>query len=191
MKYPTLICFFFFFGLSVQSFCQFRKYSNEFLNIGAAARGLGMGNAQLASVQDATAGYWNPALLTTVLDQPTVSLMHADYFAGIAKYDFAAVAIPNKANKSTIGFSLLRFAVDDIPNTLFLVEPDGSLNYNNIQSFSSADYAFLFSYAKQLKKIKNYDVSFGANTKIIYRKVLRYSLQTPLAKINNRSSYNI
>jgi len=97
--------------------------------------------------------------------------MHADYFAGIVKYDFAAVAIPNKVNKSTIGFSLLRFAVDDIPNTLFLVEPDGSLNYNNIQSFSSADYAFLFSYAKQLKKVKYLDVIFVANTKIIYRKV--------------------
>jgi hypothetical protein len=130
-----------------------------------------MGNAQLASVCDASAGYWNPALLSMVSDKPTVSLMHADYFAGIAKYDFAAVAVPNKQNKSTIGFTLLRFAVDDIPNTLFLVEPDGSLNYNNIQSFSSADYAFLFSYAKQLKKIKNYDVSIGANTKIIYRKV--------------------
>jgi hypothetical protein len=169
--YPISVCIFFLFGLSFNGYSQFRKYSNEFLNIGAAARGLGMGNAQLASVEDATAGYWNPALLSAVSDQPTVSLMHADYFAGIAKYDFAAVAIPNKENKSTIGFSLLRFAVDDIPNTLFLVEPDGSLNYNNIQSFSSADYAFLFSYAKQIKKIKNYDVSFGANTKIIYRKV--------------------
>ena len=102
MKYPISICIFFFFGFSVQSFCQFRKYSNEFLNIGAAARGLGMGNAQLASVCDASAGYWNPALLSMVSDKPTVSLMHADYFAGIAKYDFAAVAVPNKQNKSTI-----------------------------------------------------------------------------------------
>ena len=37
---------------------QFRKYSNEFLNIGAGARGLAMGGAQVASVQDGTAGYW-------------------------------------------------------------------------------------------------------------------------------------
>ena len=42
-------------------FSQFRKYSNEFLNIGAGARGLAMGGAQIASAKDATAGYWNPA----------------------------------------------------------------------------------------------------------------------------------
>ncbi len=53
--------------------------------------------------------------------------MHAEYFSGIAKYDYASVAIPINNNKRTIGFSLLRFAIDDIPNTLYLVEPDGSL----------------------------------------------------------------
>ena len=150
---------------------QFRTYSNEFLNIGAGARGLAMGNAQIASVDDATSGYWNPAGLTEVKDHPNLALMHADYFAGIAKYDYAALAVPSKDKKSTLGFSLLRFAVDDIPNTLFLVEPDGSLNYNNIQSFSSADYAFLFSYAQELKKTNDYTLNIGGNAKVIYRKV--------------------
>ena len=58
-------------------------------------------------------------------------------------------------NKRTIGISALRFAVDDIMNTLFLVEPDGSINYNNIQAFSSADYAFIFSFAQKLKETEN------------------------------------
>ena len=49
---------------------QFRKYSNEFLNIGAGARGLAMGSAQVASVADGTAGYWNPAGLVGVKDHP-------------------------------------------------------------------------------------------------------------------------
>jgi hypothetical protein len=65
--------------------------------------------------------------------------MHAEYFAGIGKYDFAGIAFPSANNKRTIAITGLRFAVDDIMNTLFLVEPDGSINYNNIQSFSSAD----------------------------------------------------
>lgn len=153
------------------SFSQFRKYSNEFLNIGAGARGLSMGGAQVATVNNGTAGYWNPAGLVSVKDNPDISLMHASYFAGIGKYDYGAVAIPIQDNKRTIGLSVLRFAVDDIPNTLFLVEPDGSINYNNIQTFSSADYAVLLSFAQNLKPINEHAFSFGVNAKIIHRKV--------------------
>ncbi|MEO7767368.1 MAG: PorV/PorQ family protein [Ferruginibacter sp.] len=157
--------------LPVFSYAQFRKYSNEFLNIGAGARGLAMGSAQVASVNDVTAGYWNPAGLTGVKDHPNINLMHAEYFAGIGKYDYAAIAVPVQENRRTIGLSLLRFAVDDIPNTLFLVEPDGSINFNNIQTFSSADYAFLFSFAQNLKETEEQNISFGVNAKIIHRKV--------------------
>jgi hypothetical protein len=157
--------------LSNFSIAQFRKYSNEFLNIGAGARGLGMGNAQIAFVDDATAGYWNPAGLAEVKDNPKAAIMHAEYFSGIAKYDYATVAFPVQNNKRTIGASLLRFAVDDIPNTLYLVEPDGSINYNNIKTFSSADYALLLSMAQKIKEYKNFTINAGANAKIIYRKV--------------------
>lgn len=150
---------------------QFRKYSNEFLNIGAGARGLGMGGAQVASSNDATSGYWNPAGLVVIRDQPAVSFMHAEYFSGIGKYDFASVIIPSKNIKRTLGISMLRFAVDDIPNTLFLVEPDGNINYNNIRTFSSADYAFLLSYAQKIRDEQDEKLYFGANAKIIYRKV--------------------
>ena len=156
-------------------FSQFRKYSNEFLNIGAGARGLAMGNAQVASASDATAGYWNPAGLTGVKDNINAGIMHADYFAGIAKYDYLSVAIPVQDNKRTLGVSLLRFAVDDIPNTLFLVEPDGSINYGNIQTFSSADYALLLSFAQNIKDTEDKNISFGANAKVIYRKVGKFA----------------
>ncbi len=150
---------------------QFRKYSNEFLNIGAGARGLAMGGAQVASVNDGTSGYWNPAGLVGVKDYPSVHLMHAEYFAGIGKYDFGSLAIPLNDQKRVVALSVLRFAVDDIPNTLFLVEPDGSVNYNNIRTFSSADYAFLLSYAQKIKDEEDRKLSFGGNVKIIHRKV--------------------
>lgn len=150
---------------------QFRKYSNEFLNIGAGARGLAMGGAQVATVQDGTAGYWNPAGLAGVKDHPSIAAMHAEYFAGIGKYDYASVALPLHGDKRVLGLSILRFAVDDIPNTLFLVEPDGSVNYNNIRTFSSADYAFILSYAQRLKDEEEEGLSFGGNVKIIHRSV--------------------
>lgn len=157
--------------LTLSGWSQFRKYSNEFLNIGAGARGLAMGGAQVASSQDGTSGYWNPAGLTGIQDYPVLSLMHAEYFAGIGKYDFLSLAIPMTDKKRTLGISILRFGVDDIPNTLFLIEPDGSINYNNIRSFSSADYAFLLSYAQTIRKTETKSLSFGVNAKIIHRNV--------------------
>jgi hypothetical protein len=157
------------------SLSQFRKYSNEFLNIGAGARGLAMGGAQIASAKDATAGYWNPAGLTGVKDNPNIGLMHAEYFGGIAKYDYLSAGIPIQDNRRALGISILRFAVDDIPNTLFLVEPDGSINYGNIQTFSSADYAFLLSFAQNIKQSENKNISFGLNAKVIYRKVGKFA----------------
>ena len=158
--------------LLVQQFshAQFRKYSNEFLNIGAGARGLAMASAQVASVSDGTAGYWNPAGLVNVKDHAQLNLMHAEYFAGIGKYDYGSLAIPLKDNKRVLGLSLLRFAVDDIPNTVFLVEADGSINFSNIQTFSSADYAFLVSLAQMVKSSGKSKISAGINAKIIHRK---------------------
>jgi len=169
--YLTLLITFF----CLSATAQFRKYSNEFLNIGAGARGLAMGGAQVASVADGTAGYWNPAGLVGVKDHPQINLMHAEYFAGIGKYDYASVVFPTTGNKRTIGITGLRFAVDDIMNTLFLVEPDGSINYNNIQAFSSADYAFLFSFAQKLKETENRKINFGLNAKVIHRSVGKFA----------------
>ena len=169
--YLTLIAFFLF----LSGNAQFRKYSNEFLNIGAGARGLAMGSAQVASVSDGTAGYWNPAGLVSIKDNPQINLMHAEYFAGIGKYDYASIAFPTANNKRTIGITGLRFAVDDIMNTLFLVEPDGSINYNNIQSFSSADYAFIFSFAQKIKETERKKVNFGVNAKVIHRSVGKFA----------------
>lgn len=173
---PTTICL----SLLTTFLCatataQFRKYSNEFLNIGAGARGLAMGGAQSASVNDGTAGYWNPAGLTGVTDHPQLNLMHAEYFAGIGKYDYVSVAFPTAGNKRTLAITGLRFAVDDIMNTLFLVEPDGSINYNNIQAFSSADYAFIFSFAQKLKETEKKNIHLGVNAKIIHRSVGKFA----------------
>ena len=133
---------------------QVRKYSNAFLDIGVGGRGLAMSSAQVATVRDATAGFWNPAALARVKNNINLSLMHSEYFAGIAKYDYGSVAVPFKDKQRVIAFSMIRFAVDDIPNTLELFEDDGTINYDNIKSFSVGDYSFMFSFAQKFKKIE-------------------------------------
>ena len=171
----SLLLFVIITGINSGLLAQFRKYSNEFLNIGAGARALGMGGANIATVRDGTSGYWNPARLTKINEHPSLSLMHAEYFAGIGKYDFGGIAIPVKDSRRSLGFSLMRFGIDDIPNTLFLVEPDGTVNYNNIETFSSADYAFLFSLAQVLKETDDVTISLGGNAKIIHRSVGKFA----------------
>ncbi|MFN3917269.1 MAG: PorV/PorQ family protein [Flavobacteriales bacterium] len=142
------------------------KYSNEFLSLGIGARSLGMSNAVVASVDDVTAGYWNPAALLGVKNDLQVGLMHAEYFAGIAKYDYGAIA--KRLDEKSVGaFSVIRFGVDNIPNTTELIDAQGNINYDRISYFSAADYAFILSYARELRE----DLGVGGNAKIVHRKI--------------------
>lgn len=148
------------------------KYSNEFLSIGVGARGLGMSGTQVAHVKDVTAGFWNPAGLLKVEADYEFALMHAEYFAGIAKFDYAALAVPLDT-MHVIGLSLIRFAVDDIPDTRFLYDVNGRINYNNIRFFSAADYAFIFSYARKTNFMKG--LTLGASVKVVHRIVGKFA----------------
>jgi hypothetical protein len=142
----------------------FRNYSNEFLNIGVDAAALGMSKSVVATSNDVNSIYWNPAGLVNVEDYEG-SLMHASYFAGIANYNFAAFAMPID-DKSAIGISIIRFGVDNILNTTELIDSQGNINFNNISTFSAADYAFNIAYAKNLIFR---DLYFGINAKVIRR----------------------
>lgn len=143
------------------------KYSNEFLAIGVGADALGFGNAVVAQTGGVQSGYWNPAGLTKVDKWLEVGLMHSEYFAGIAKYDYLGLAHAID-NKSAVGFTAIRFGVDDIPNTTQLIDNDGNIDYDRITTFTAADYAFLFSYAR---KLDIEGMSVGGTAKIIHRKV--------------------
>ena len=48
-----------------------------------------------------------------------VGLMHAEYFAALPSMTYGSVAIPLQQKDAVLAFSLIRFGVDDIPNTLF------------------------------------------------------------------------
>ena len=146
-----------------------QKYSNEFLAIGVGARAQGMANAHITSANDVTAAYWNPAGLTNIENPLQIGAMHAEWFAGIAKYDYLGFAKSlNSLKRSAFALSIIRLGIDQIPNTLNLIGPDGSINYDNVTEFSAADYAIMFSYAQDVK-IKDKTLSVGGSTKIIRR----------------------
>ncbi len=147
---------------------QIAKYSNEFLNVGVGARALSMANANIASVNDVTAGYWNPAGLNLQKSNLQIGLMHAEYFAGIAKYDFIGASKRIDSN-SVAGISFIRFGVDNIPNTTELIDANGNIDYSRLKSFNAVDAALLLSYARNITKIKG--LTIGGNAKIIRRKL--------------------
>lgn len=161
-------------GSVVTVHAQSRIYVNEYLNIGVGARGLGMAGATAASTSDVYSGYWNPAGLINMQSDIQAGLMHAEYFAGIFKYDYGSVAIPLKNKDRALGISFIRFATDNIPYTLDYVQPDGSFDESKLKEFSAGDYAVLLSYAQKLnffKKNPDIHTSIGANAKILYRNV--------------------
>lgn len=170
MRYCRVIFILFLFNNQVDLAAQDNapKYSNEFMNIGAGARTFGLGLSAVSYIDDASAGYWNPAGLNQLKSDHQLTLMHSAYFAGIANYDFASFAT-RLDSMGFIGISVLRFSVDDIADTRFLFDGSGGLNYDNIRFFSSSDYAVFLSYARQLPIVNGLD--FGGSVKVIRRVV--------------------
>lgn len=156
------------FLLPLIGLAQGRKYSNAFLEIGVDARAMAMSNSVIASTNDVNSTYWNPAGLANLRNSWEASAMHAEYFASIAQYDYAAFAMPVDAT-STAGVAIIRFGVDDILDTTELIDEDGNVDYDRINRFSAADYALIGSYARRSEKYKG--LNYGGSVKIIYRQI--------------------
>lgn len=158
-------------AFTILTFCQLsvaQKFVNEFLNIGVGARAHGMFGSVVAHVDDGTAGYWNVAGLTQMESSLQINAMHTNWFGGIANYDYISISKKfNGPRKAAGGFTIIRMGVDNIPNTLNLIGPDGTVNYDRISTFSTSDYAAILSYARDMNEKGNFSV--GGNIKIINR----------------------
>lgn len=165
-----------------------RKYSNEFLNIGVDAAALGMSKSVTATSSDVNSIYWNPAGLSKIKVSQG-ALMHTSHFAGIANYDYAAVALaPKEEDGLVLAFSVIRFGVDDILNTTQLIDNNGNIDFNRVSLFSAADYAFTFGVAKEIKNIKGLNI--GLNAKIIRRTIGEFASSWGFG-IDAAAQYNI
>lgn len=147
-----------------------QKYSNEFLTIGVGARAHAMGTAVVGGQQDVYAAAWNPAGLAGLAPEEGLEIgaMHAEWFGGVGNYDYLGFTLPLSGNNQRIGFSIIRFGIDNIPNTLSLYEADGTINFDNVTEFSAADYAFLGTYARAFPKPKG-ELRLGGNVKVVRR----------------------
>lgn len=150
-----------------------RKYSNEFLNIGAGARGLGMGGAVISNQNDVYAPMWNPAGLMGIERDYQAAAMHAEYFESIAKYDYIAFAKPLDSKNGVFAVSIVRLGVDNILNTTQLIDNEGNIDYDKITSFSASDYAALVSFA--FHPGGNQRLDLGVNAKLVYRNVGKFA----------------
>ena len=137
------------------------KYGADFLAGGVGARALAMGGAQVALVNNVNSVYWNPAGMARTI-YPEVAYMHAERFAGVVSFDYAAVTLP-VSEGSTVGLSFFRSGVNDIKNTLNAWDAERNQPKANpelyVSSFSAADMAFFVSYARRLRSRLNVGIS--------------------------------
>ncbi|HHS13717.1 MAG TPA: PorV/PorQ family protein [bacterium] len=159
------------------------KYAGEFMGSGVGARGLAMGGAFSVLVRDASSAFWNPAGFA-FLDHVQVQGMHAERFAGIVNRDFVGIGIPVISNGSSLGISIYRLGVDNIPYTR-LINPEYSLGElftdeegNLIQNLpyiyktvGNAEWAFMMTYAKRVHERFHY----GSTVRIIHKHVGDYT----------------
>jgi hypothetical protein len=150
------------------------KYAGEFLSLGVGGRALGLGSAYVALSSDVTAGYWNPAGLS-LLKYPQFALMHDEQFGSLVNHDYGAAAFP-VGRTSSLGISLIRVGVDDIPDTRdAAVDINGNpttdptqfsrIDPARVRYFNAADWALFFTYARTASE----EFSYGANVKLIRR----------------------
>jgi hypothetical protein len=143
------------------------KYANEFLNMGVGAAAIGMGSAVVADVQGMHAGVWNPAGLLQQEKATEIGLMHASYFGGLAAFDHLGVS-RRVAAQTVVALNMIRLGVDNIYNTTQLIDNQGNIDYSQLQTFNSADYALIGSIGKATRV---QHLSVGVSAKVLYRHI--------------------
>ena len=128
-------------GQTAKNITNVATTSAPFLSIEVGARAIAMGGAFVATSDDATSLYWNPAGIG-LLDQNEVSFHHTEWLAE-TNFDYAGIVIP-LGFSGTVGLSFTSLTMSDMEvRTVFNPEGTGEL-------FTANDMAIGVSYAKNL-----------------------------------------
>ncbi|MCG3120906.1 MAG: hypothetical protein ALAOOOJD_03801 [bacterium] len=129
-----------------------------FLTIGVGSRANGMGGAFVATANDASALYWNPAGLAR-LERSELLLVHTRWIAD-TDFNFAGVVLP-LGDFGTLGGSITSLTMGDMAvRTIERPEGTGEL-------FSAADLAIALTYSRRLTD----RFTIGFNAKYINQRI--------------------
>lgn len=130
----------------------------QFMNIPVGARATALGGAITASVNDATAMYWNPGALASVR-QRQVHVEHAEWFADL-RHNFVGVVLPVQG-AGTLGLSVTALTMDDMEETTF-EQQDGTGRF-----FGAYSYSVGVTYAQFLLR----DFAIGGTLKYVHEQI--------------------
>jgi len=152
--------------LSYVSFGQTKVGSTAapFLNIGVGPRAISMGGAFVATANDMTALYWNPAGVAR-MEANGALFAHTRWFADIS-YNWAGVLV-NMGSFGSAGLSLIYLNYGEMEVTT-LAEQDGTGEF-----FSAKDIAISLTYSYNLSD----RFSLGINAKYISQKIWNCSAE--------------
>lgn len=129
-----------------------------FLTIGVGSRAIGMGGAFVATANDASALYWNPAGLAR-LERSELLLVHTRWLAE-TDFNFAGVVLP-LGEFGTLGGSITSLTMGDMAvRTIERPEGTGEL-------FSAADLAIAITYSRRLTD----RFTIGINAKYVNQRI--------------------
>jgi hypothetical protein len=126
----------------------------QFLKIGVGARGVAMGESFVASANDASALYWNPAALVQFAKDQAIAA-HTEYLVDI-KHEFFG-AVWHLTAQDAVGASFTSLHMKDMEITTE-TQPFGTGRY-----FSFGDIAAGVSYSRKMTD----QFSFGATVKYV------------------------